>query len=137
MTAAQRMQRLRKRRRAEGLKPVVSWVPEISAQVVYSSHRLAEARSLAMHCVIARKIEKDQTLLLIAEKNIDRWTGQRVGSKPAWLREWQRLLRLPWQQIAALVTEPSENGARLRQSSPFAGILTNAERWRIYEAFRT
>lgn len=30
----------------------------------------------------------------------------------------------PWEKIAALITEPSENGARLRQSSPFAGILT-------------
>jgi hypothetical protein len=34
------------------------------------------------------------------------------------------------------VTEQSENAARLRQSSPFAGVLSPAERKRIYDAFR-
>jgi hypothetical protein len=30
-----------------------------------------------------------------------------------------------------------EDAIRLRQSSPFAGVLTPAERRRIYEAFRS
>jgi hypothetical protein len=116
MTAAERMRRLRKRRKAAGLKAVVAWVREQPQRVpTYSSHRLLEARSLAMHAVITRKIERDPTL---------------------WLEEWQEVLKQPWQHIAALITEPSENGARMRQSSPFAGILTHAERWRVYEAFR-
>jgi hypothetical protein len=42
----------------------------------------------------------------------------------------------PWSEIAAIMTEPSEEGARLRQSSPFAGVLSATERRRIYEAFR-
>lgn len=33
------------------------------------------------------------------------------------------------------MTEPSEEGARLRQSSPFAGVLSQTERRRIYDAF--
>jgi hypothetical protein len=36
-----------------------------------------------------------------------------------------------------LITELSENATRLRQSSPFAGVLSPVERRRIYEAFRT
>jgi hypothetical protein len=137
MTAAERMRRLRKRRKAAGLKAVVAWVPEEPReQPTYSSHRLLEARSLAMHAVIARKIERDPTLLAIAHRNMERWSGRWKDGPPAWLKEWQEVLKQPWQRIAAIITEPSEHGARVRQSSPFAGVLTNKERWRIYEAFR-
>lgn len=137
MPAAERMRRLRERKRAAGLKPVVAWVAaEPEPPATYSSHRLLEARSLAMHAVIARKIERDPKLLLIARGNIERWHARRGEQSPAWLSEWQEILNRPWEYIAALITEPSENGARLRQSSPFAGILTHQERRRIYEAFR-
>lgn len=138
MSAAERMRRLRERKKAAGLKPVVAWVAavESEAPATYSSHRLLEARSLAMHAVIARKIERDPKLLQIARSNVERWSTQRNDERPTWLNEWRELLNQPWENIAALITEPSENGARLRQSSPFAGILTNQERWRIHEAFR-
>jgi len=137
MTAAERMRRLRKRRKAAGLKPVITWIPrDPGAQSTYSSHRLLEARSLAMHAVIARKIERDPALLDIARRNLQRWRGRWERATPGWLNEWQELLKRPWPQIAALITEPSEHASRLRQSSPFAGVLTNAERWRIHAAFR-
>ena len=137
MSAAERMRRLRERRKGEGLKPVVAWVQaESEAPSAYSSHRLLEARSLAMHAVIARKIERDPALLEVARGNIERWSAQRSSNALRWLNEWREILNQPWQNVAALITEPSENAARLRQSSPFAGILSNQERWRIYEAFR-
>ena len=137
MSAAERMRRWRERRKASGLKPVVAWVTtEPEARPTYSSHRLLEARSLAMHAVIARKIERDPALIEVARSNIERWRARRNSDELTWLNEWRELLKQPWQNIAALITEPSENAARLRQSSPFAGILTNQERWRIYEAFR-
>ena len=103
---------------------------------VYSSHRLVEARSLAMHAVIARKIERDPGLLQIAVGNLERWSAK-WETPPRWLEEWREILDQPWQYVAAIITEPNENAARLRQSSPFAGILTHQERWRIYKAFRT
>jgi hypothetical protein len=137
MTAAQRMRRLRERRKAAGLKAVVAWVPKDPGEPsAYSSHRLLEARSLAMHAVIARKIEHDPTLLAIAHRNIERWSARWKDGPPAWLKEWQEVLKQPWRRIAAIITEPTEHGARVRQSSPFAGVLTNEERRRIYEAFR-
>jgi hypothetical protein len=137
MSAAERMRRWRERRKASGLKPVIAWVTaETEARPTYSSHRLLEARSLAMHAVIARKIARDPGLLEVARSNIERWRARQNSDELTWLNEWRELLNQPWQNIAALITEPSENAARLRQSSPFAGILTNQERWRIYEAFR-
>ena len=43
----------------------------------------------------------------------------------------------PCLEIAAVMTDMNANSTRLRQSSPFAGILSASERKRIYEAFRT
>jgi len=54
MTAAERMRRMRARRKSAGLKEVIAWVPsEPIAPQRYSTHRLLEARSLAMHALIA------------------------------------------------------------------------------------
>ena len=127
---------MRERRRAAGLKPVVSWVADDGDRVVYSAHRVLDARSLAMHAVIAQKIERNPHLLRIPRRNLARWQAQRQGATPTWLTEWQRILDKPWPVIAVLVTELTENATRLRQSSPFAGVLSASERRRIYEAFR-
>jgi ribosomal 50S subunit-associated protein YjgA (DUF615 family) len=44
------------------------------------------------------------------------------------LEEWRDILSRPWPEIAALITDADEAAVRLRQSSPFAGVLTRAER---------
>lgn len=100
------------------------------------SHRLAEARSLAMHAVIAAKIEREPALLGVARKNLKRWRARWRGDVPAWHCEWCKILERPWTEIATLMTEQSEDGVRLRQSSPFAGVLSVAERRRVYSAFQ-
>jgi hypothetical protein len=128
------MQRLRQRRKAAGLKAVVSWVG--TQQATFSSHRILEARSLAMHALIAAKIERDPSLLEIPMRNLERWERNSDDATPHWIAEWRNILQQPWPAIAALITEQSENAVRLRQSSPFAGVLTDEERRRIYAAFR-
>lgn len=137
MTAAERMRRLRERRKAAGLKPIVSWVPRAAEPLAaYSSHRLLEARSLAMHALIAAKIDRTPGLVSIAHRNLERWSARWSDQPPTWLAQWSRILKLPWPEIAAIITAPSETAAQLRQSSPFAGVLTPVERARIYETFR-
>jgi hypothetical protein len=136
LSPAERMRRMRARRKAAGLRPVVSWLEKAPGSVRYSSHRILDARSLAMHVVAAEKIERNSDLLNIPRRNLERWTAHWGDSPPAWLSEWRQILRKPWPVIAALITEQSENATRLRQSSPFAGVLTPMERRRIYEAFR-
>jgi hypothetical protein len=106
-----------------------------SARFIHS-HRLLEARSLAMHVVIAAKIERHPTLLSVARKNMRRWQTRWQGRLPAWHQQWCRILKRPWPEIASIMTEPSEEGARLRQSSPFGGVLSAAERRRISDAFK-
>lgn len=129
------MRRMRARRRASGLRAVTRWEPVQAAAGSYSSHRLNEARSLAMHAAIARKIDRDPGLLAIPRRNLERWSARWSPEPPRWLPEWKALLQRPWPELAAIITEPTETGARLRQSSPFAGVLSASERARIYEAF--
>jgi len=44
------------------------------------------------------------------------------------LRQWQELLDGPLDQLLMALTSPSQRSRDLRQNSPFAGVLTDAER---------
>jgi hypothetical protein len=138
LTAAERMQRYRVRQRAAGLRPATRWQPMAPAGLTPGQlkHRLAEARSLALHCLIARKIAADPRLLEVARRNLATWARRYGNSLPPALAEWRAAIDRPWPEIAALITDPGESATRMRQSSPFAGVLTAAERRRVYEAFR-
>ncbi len=136
-TAAERMRSYRARKRAAGLKSVVTWMPAAGdAEPVYSDHSLLDARSLALHALIARKIADDPGLLEVARRNLARWRARDPERAPDYLDEWSRILDKPADRVAGFITSLSPEAVRLRQSSPFAGILTPAERKRIYDAFR-
>ena len=103
---------------------------------IYSDHRRLDERSLALHRLIAEKVWADPALLDKARDNLRRWQ-QTEGSPKLALAEWEQILSGPTDQIAQFLTEESERATRLRQSSPFAGVLTDAERKAIYESFST
>lgn len=129
------MRRYRARKRSAGLRAVTRWA-EGSRQASYSDHRWLDARSLALHCAIVRKIERDPSLLDTARRNLAVWEARRGGHLSRPLGEWKKLLGKPWPELAAAMTAIDEQSVALRQSSPFAGVLTAAERKRIYDAFR-
>lgn len=137
LSAAERMRRHRARKRAAGLRAVTRWHAKpapLSAGAL--GHRVIEARSLAMHCLIARKISADASLLKRARRNLEAWRARYGSDIPRALDEWREILARPWPEIAAFITGSGEEATRLRQSSPFAGVLTPAERRRVYAAFR-
>jgi len=101
---------------------------------VLVGHRRIDARSLAMHRAIAEKLRADPSLLAIAHDNLDRWSKARGGSQPYW-DAWREILKRPLEEVLALMVEDSEKMTAMRQSSPFAGILTPQERWAIYDQF--
>ena len=138
MTAAERMRAYRARKRAAGLRHSRVWIPiESTDTTSWSDHRLLEIRSLALHALIARKIDRNPRLLDIARANLRRWKLRAAQPPPAYLDEWSAILEQPWPDVARFITDCSENAVRLRQSSPFAGVLDPQERKRIYDAFRT
>lgn len=100
----------------------------------YSDHSRLDERSLAMHKLVARKVLADPALLDKARENVRRWQ-QTDGGPSLALSEWERILSGPAAQVAQFMEERSERAARLRQSSPFVGILTETERQSIYESY--
>src|SRR5438105_1776829 len=92
-----------------------------------SDHRRLDERSLALHRLVAQKIQASPALLDKARDNLRRWQQANASTSPA-LAEWKHIIRGPVDQVVALLLERSERAARLRQSSPFCGILTQAER---------
>lgn len=136
-TPAQRMRRYRARQRAAGLRSVTRM--EVPIRVLSEGallHRIIEARSLAMHCLAAKKIMRDPALLDKARSTLNAWRARYDEDMPRALEEWSAILRRPWPQIAAFITDPGEHATRLRQSTPFSGLLNVRERERIYAAFR-
>lgn len=137
LSPAERMRRMRERRRMQGLKAVVSWVPRRrAAQLPPLDLRLLEARSLAVHVAAALKIDRDPALLDVARQTIERWRERGSGAAGDWKRCWGAILDLPWPAIASVMTEQSERGVQLRQATPFMAVLTPYERRKIYDAFR-
>lgn len=51
------------------------------------------------------------------------------------LDEWERILEGTTDQIVARMLDPSEHGRDLRQVTPFAGVLSPAQRTTAYESF--
>ena len=85
-----------------------------------------------MHQLIAAKVRADPALLAKARENVRRWQAS-DGSPKLALLEWEQILDGPVNQLAQFLAERSERATRLRQSSPFAGVLTEAERRAIHE----
>ena len=103
---------------------------------IYSDHRHLDERSLALHQLIAKKVLADPALLDKARENLARWQQMEDSPKLA-LAEWEQILSGSTEQIVQFPTERSERATRLNQSSPFAGILSEAERKALYEPFST
>lgn len=100
---------------------------------MWSDHRRLEDRSLALHKEIAKRLEENPQLIEIAKANLERW-ALRDGDLPVW-RQWREILNGPLSQVITALLSEDEDCKRLRQSSPFCGILTPRERWDIYESF--
>ena len=82
---------------------------------------------------IADGLPEHPEWLELARANLDRWS--RLNSNASSLlrcyAEWRRLLALPLEEICAILTAENDEGQRLRQNSPFAGVLSPKEVWKI------
>ncbi len=97
------------------------------------SHQEIDRRSLAMARAIVERIDADsaRTGLARARATCTHW--MRVAPSPA-VREWQILLAREWEAVRAILLRDDEEGARLRQSSPFTGVLSQRERWAFFRS---
>ncbi len=102
------------------------------------SHALIDEISLELGRRTAARLRQQPDLLQLAHDNLARWSRLNSGS-PSLLRcydEWRKILDVSLDEICAVLTADSEEGRRLRQNSPFAGILSAREVWEVKQHFR-
>jgi hypothetical protein len=84
---------------------------------------------LALDRAIASKIRENPRLIERAHANLARWRQQNGGVSAPAHQEWERVLRfLTPAQVADFLVSRAPMAARLSQSTPFAGVLTEEER---------
>jgi hypothetical protein len=81
-------------------------------------------------------VQDDMTLLDVARANLRRWRAAMEDWPPA-LAEWEGLLEQGAEAALAALTEQSARGRGLRQSSPFAGVLSPSERKDIFDRYES
>ncbi len=95
-----------------------------------------QERSLFLHAAIAKELRgRHAEVLEIARQNIFRMRSVNPHASP-FLDEWERILQGTIDQIVVCMLDPSDRGRDLRQVSPFAGVLTAAQRVAVYRSFR-
>lgn len=99
-------------------------------------HQDIDRRSLALHQAVAEKLRRDPSLLAIALANLDRWETRGASHAQPYLEAWRQIIDSGLNNCLQAMVEDSERSTALRQSSPFAGVLTDAERLTIFQVFR-
>jgi len=75
-----------------------------------------------MHRIVAeRYLENPEVVIEFGLENIKRWQRQGVDCED--FRMWENILRFDPQRLMGTLCGTSEEAVRLRQSSPFAGLI--------------
>lgn len=91
-------------------------------------HEHIDRVSLAMDKAIAKKIRADADVVNIARRNLARWRQNGNGQLSPAHREWEKILRfLEPGELADFICSQTPKADRLRQSSPFPGVLSPEE----------
>jgi hypothetical protein len=106
---------------------LLPWSPEGEPD----DHRRADLRALAYHRSVGKRLTP--AMVSAARRRLERWQADgRIH--PVWADEWTKLLTEPLDRIREVIGEDSPRAADLRQSSPFAGALSDHERRQILRA---
>jgi hypothetical protein len=93
------------------------------------SHAVIDRVNAEQDRRIASRIRRDPRVLRIARANLRRWAGRDGARVRPAFREWHVVLHgLNAGEIADFLCSETPMARRLRQSSPMAGILSEAER---------
>jgi hypothetical protein len=102
------------------------------------NHSETDLVSLELARRVAERMRWQPEVVDFARANLERWSRQN-RSVPSLLRcyaEWQQLLSRPIAEICDLLCAESDQAQRLRQNSPFAGVLAPAEVWEVKSRLR-
>ena len=99
-------------------------------------HDWINERSRALHQVVAERIRRDPKLMATAHETLARWMRKAGGDVLPALKDWRVMIEsTPTERLLQFLVEESERADQLRQSSPFTGVLTQAERNEIFARY--
>lgn len=112
--------------RAVSLEATVAFHPPMTRE---------DRRSLALHRRIAERLSDDPSAVLRrARRTLIRMQSV-AGPGTQLLREWSLLLDRPLPALLEVLEDPSPWARELRHVTPFAGVLSPAERAEVILAF--
>ena len=99
----------------------------------WPNRSLYDAKSLALHSIIAHKISRYPSSLDKVWANLRRLReNYDPDALPPFVVTWERLLAGPPQELAAFLVAATDEAIRLRRFSPCAGVLTETERLKFW-----
>lgn len=102
-----------------------------------SDHRHIDERSLAFGRAIAARLRARPELLARARATVARWKVTASPRSNADLQAWLEALEDGSPEgVIALLTGSDERAIRMRQSNPFAGVLSPRERTEILKRYQ-
>ena len=102
------------------------------------SHAFLDEFPQAYHRAVADRLRAEPSAVLEhARRNLDQWTESNAfgPGELASVDEWRRILHeADVSQLVEVITDVSDEGQRLRSSSPFVGVISPEERLEILAA---
>ena len=99
------------------------------------THRFLDEFALAYHRAVAERLRHEpQTVISHARQNLNRWIESATfgDGEVQTLEEWQGILNgSDVDRLIEIITDTSDEGQRLRSSSPFVGTLSPEKRMEI------
>ena len=122
-------------RRSADVEPLVAELQRQHEHAAPVGHELAEARSLAIHRLIAERLRQDPRLVKVALRRVETWVDE-GKMRPAYADAWRELLGGPIEALLAVLGDRAEKAAALRQCTPFVGVVDQQTRLRIWRQER-
>ena len=105
---------------------------ELRQGEIRATENFSDLVSLALHRVVAVRLRSNPNLVRQAETNLQNWLSRNPNTQ-AWI-EWRAILENEsLENILKIITAETDEGQRLRSSSPFAGLVAVEERRAIIE----
>lgn len=106
------------------------------ATILNRTPEMLDRRSLELHRLIARKLRDKPELFPLVEQNLLRWKNSASQRNIPYIDRWLQIVSQGMDAALDMATADTEEARALRQSSPFAGILTHKERFEFFRNWR-
>lgn len=94
-----------------------------------------DRRSLALHAAIGERLREEPEAVIARARTVLRRMRMAQPGARALLDEWHALLSRPWTALLPVLAGLDPRARELRHVTPFAGVLSAAQRALVYREF--